>query len=55
MPNAHGCTITETHCEQCGSTDFDDIVVDADDSYSGCCNELITDNYECRNHHARQE
>lgn len=32
--------INEQHCQQCGSTDYEDLYgPDADSGYTGCCNE----------------
>lgn len=31
--------ITVSHCQQCGSTDNEDLFTD--DGYSACCNEII--------------
>ena len=46
----NGRTIRESHCENCGSTDPQDL--DGDEGYTGCCNELVADSPEdCRNHH----
>lgn len=48
------CTINETHCENCGSTDVEDLTT-GDQGYSACCNEIVTWNASsCRNHHAEQ-
>lgn len=45
------CTITASHCENCGSTDYDS-VNNGDQGYSACCNEIVAfDNTFCRNHH----
>jgi len=44
------CTIKQRHCEQCGSTDPED-VNDGDQGYSACCNEIVTDARWCRGHH----
>jgi hypothetical protein len=38
---ASGCTINETHCENCGSTDYEDLNT-GDQGYSACCNEIVT-------------
>jgi hypothetical protein len=43
------CTINEWHCENCGSTDVEDL--DGDQGYTACCNELPADSVVCRNHH----
>lgn len=46
------CTINSTHCENCGSTDYEDVHC-GDQGYTACCNELIAhDARDCRNHHA---
>jgi hypothetical protein len=57
------CTLTETHCENCGETSAEYIGYEAlreNDGYSGCCNELVayvgTNVYgrpetSCRGHH----
>ncbi len=44
------CTIPTTHCENCGSTDPEDI--QTSDGYTVCCNELLGYPGSCRNHHA---
>lgn len=49
--NAPRCTLTVTHCEQCGSTDHEDIDPFANDGYSSCCNEIIASPGSCRGHH----
>ena len=46
-----GCTIGEVHCENCGSTDLEDLN-SGDQGYTDCCNELVADRQSCRNHHA---
>lgn len=33
------CTTNQRHCEQCGSTDYEDLI--DNDGYSACCNEII--------------
>ena len=49
--NTTGCTINATHCENCGSTDYESINC-GDQGYSACCNELVSwSSTECRNHH----
>jgi hypothetical protein len=45
-----GCTITGTHCENCGATDYESINL-GDQGYSACCNEIVTNQHDCRNHH----
>lgn len=46
------CTIPATHCENCGSKDYEDLHT-GDDGYTACCNELIAYGAsDCRNHHA---
>ena len=51
----NGCTINQVHCENCGSTDLEDVGWDAlreNDGYTACCNELVAhDARDCRNHH----
>jgi len=47
----HACNIDGTHCESCGSTDYEDVHC-GDQGYTACCNELISyDRQGCRNHH----
>jgi hypothetical protein len=46
-----GCQISERHCENCGSTDREDLTT-GDQGYSACCNELIVDRSYCRDHHS---
>lgn len=47
------CKIEETHCENCGSTDYEDLTT-GDQGYTACCNELVAyGRRECRNHHGR--
>lgn len=44
------CSVTIKHCENCGSTDPED--VQALDGYTGCCNELVAFGAtDCRNFH----
>lgn len=43
------CDIKMDHCENCGSTDPEDL--DGDDGYSACCNEGIVNNKECNGNH----
>lgn len=31
----------QMHCSNCGSTDYEDIVAEADEGYTGCCNEPV--------------
>ena len=48
------CTITQTHCESCGSTDPEDVGFGAlreNDGYTACCNELTATAHDCRDHH----
>lgn len=46
------CNICQTHCENCGSTDYEDVDRFANHGYSTCCNELIVaNNDECRGFH----
>jgi hypothetical protein len=46
------CTINEAHCENCGSTDYEDVNL-GDQGYTRCCNELVSRwSGSCRNHHA---
>jgi hypothetical protein len=50
------CTIKETHCEQCGSTNPEDVgfeALRANDGYTSCCNECTGSVHGCRNHHGR--
>lgn len=42
------CTTAARHCEQCGSTDREDVGAG---SYSSCCNELIVTSSDCDNFH----
>lgn len=42
------CSTTKTHCENCGSTDYENLT--GNGGYSACCNELIV-NGNCRGHH----
>jgi hypothetical protein len=45
------CTVNETHCENCGSTDYEDTSC-GDQGYSACCNEVVVwGPTDCRNHH----
>ena len=45
------CEVTGTHCEQCGSTDYEDTHL-GDQGYSACCNELVVSGADdCRDHH----
>jgi hypothetical protein len=47
-----GCTINDRHCENCGSTNYEDVEL-GDEGYTSCCNELIAyTSGICRNHHA---
>jgi hypothetical protein len=46
------CQINQEHCENCGSTDYEDLHT-GDDGYSACCNEIVVwGSSDCRNHHA---
>lgn len=46
-----GCQINERHCENCGSTDREDLD-SGDQGYTACCNELVSyGSSDCRNHH----
>jgi len=45
VPN---CTVKGSHCEQCGGRDESS---EFNQGYSSCCNELITDQLGCRDHH----
>jgi len=47
---ARGCAIKGQHCEQCGSTDLEDLTT-GDQGYSACCNELVVLPGHCRRHH----
>lgn len=50
---SNGCKIAATHCENCGSTDNEDLDVFDNDGYTLCCNELVAYGAaSCRNHHA---
>jgi hypothetical protein len=45
------CTVKGQHCENCGSTDYEDLFC-GDQGYTACCNELVSYSAaECRNHH----
>lgn len=46
------CTTSQVHCENCGSTDPEDVsnLVDTD-GYTRCCNEIATTSHDCRGHH----
>jgi hypothetical protein len=48
-----GCTETLTHCENCGSTDPEDL--HGEDGYTDCCNELKATSHDCRGHHLEDE
>lgn len=51
FPAAAKCAIQGQHCENCGSTDYEDLHT-GDQGYTACCNELIAyDAAECRGHH----
>lgn len=47
------CQISGPHCEQCGSTYPEDI--DTGDGYSACCNEIVTSQHTCRDHHGEEQ
>jgi hypothetical protein len=44
------CTETDRHCENCGSTDYEDVNL-GDQGYTACCNELTATSRSCRGHH----
>lgn len=45
------CTINEMHCKCCGSTDYEDIVANADEGYTACCNKTVVYSpAECTGH-----
>jgi uncharacterized OB-fold protein len=44
------CTVDGHHCEQCGSTDYEDVEL-GDQGYTACCNEIATYRGDCRAHH----
>lgn len=47
------CEIQGAHCEQCGSTDYEDLHC-GDQGYTACCNECISYGpADCRGHHVR--
>lgn len=48
------CRTTTRHCEQCGSTDYEDTDL-GDQGYSACCNELVVDSSYCRDHHGEND
>lgn len=51
MSHMSTCRTNTSHCESCGSTDYEDI---AGGSPSKCCNELVSlDAHDCRDHHGR--
>jgi len=43
------CTTNQLHCENCGSTDHEDLL--GDQGYTACCNELTATAASCRGHH----
>lgn len=44
------CQINQRHCENCGSTDPEDL--QGEDGYTSCCNECESFGpADCRNHH----
>lgn len=49
------CTTNQLHCENCGSTDLEDVgnyARSENDGYTACCNERVAwDSSDCRNHH----
>jgi hypothetical protein len=47
------CKTSERHCENCGSTDYEDINL-GDQGYTACCNELATDGRSCNGGHERE-
>lgn len=48
------CTINARHCENCGSTSIEDLDY-GDQGYTACCNELVTDQRSCRDHHGEAD
>jgi hypothetical protein len=51
MTETHTCQIHEAHCENCGSTDYENVFL-GEDGYTACCNECISYGpSDCRNHH----
>ncbi len=44
------CKIASQHCEQCGSTDREDLTT-GDQGYTACCNERVTSQADCDNFH----
>jgi hypothetical protein len=45
------CTINQMHCKCCGSTDYEDIVANADEGYTACCNKTVVYSpAECTGH-----
>jgi hypothetical protein len=48
------CTTNQLHCENCGSSDPENVDPFNDDlgGYTGCCNELMTDQRGCKGHHS---
>ena len=49
-----GCKIQGEHCEQCGSTEYEDVAL-GDEGYSACCNEIVVwGPSACRNYHEEQ-
>jgi hypothetical protein len=55
MTAATKCQINTSHCEQCGSTDPEDLY-NGDQGYSACCNEIVVWGSDtCRNHHGEDD
>lgn len=53
MQRPAACTINTEHCENCGSTDYENVNL-GDQGYTACCNELVArSSHTCRNHHGR--
>lgn len=47
---SHGtCGIEKPHCQNCGSTSYEDLHT-GDDGYTACCNEPV-EYYPCSNEH----
>ena len=50
------CKINETHCENCGSTDFEDVMLGDDRGYTACCNEpKAYCRHECPDYHGQND
>ena len=46
------CNIEARHCENCGSTDPEDVSPQVcDNGYTACCNECVAYSDDCRGHH----